>query len=865
MSTDQHRLPTTVRPSSYVLRLEPDHTSGTFAGRVAITAEVSEAVDTISLNSEQLDIDSAHLTVSDTTSDCSVETDTERQRITLDPGHKIEPGSVLIAIEFRGRFNDQLVGLYLSTFTNDDGEAASLATTQFEATHARKCFPCWDEPAAKATFEIELVIDGGHNAVSNEAEVSRVELDDGRVAIKFAPTVPMSTYLVAFVTGPIEVSPAVDVDGTPLRIVHVPGKGDLTDFALEVGAFALRYFTDYFGLPYPCSKLDLVAIPDFAFGAMENLGCVTFREALLLIDPDRSTQPELQLAVDVISHELAHMWFGDLVTMSWWNGLWLNEAFASFMEMRCTDAFRPSWDRWTDFALSRSEALTIDSLAATRPIEYEVTSPVDAEGMFDVLTYKKGAAVVRMLEQYLGEERFRAGIRRYMNTHQFGNADTSDLWDAIEAELGEPVRRIMESWIFQGGYPQLVVSDGNGGGVELTQQRMRFEGADDTQDQTWMVPVSYRRVGADDTEAGSAPEPDTPSIAKTASRLLLDADPVTVEGVGPDQPAVMNAAGTGFYRVFYPEAHRDALAAAAVDHLSPVERYALIDDTWAAVLAGQTSTPAFLNLLEAMTGESDRSVWQRIIGGFGQLRRLVTGESRERLEDIVHDALAPALAGLGLSPADDDDDRRRQLRADLVRGLGIVANDPEIQEEAKRASATGLRNPELVDSSLLAAAIDVVAASGDRADFDDFIEAWKSATTPQAELRYLGALADFPEPALVQRLYDLILDGSVRSQNAPFLLRRALINENCGHQTWDFITGHWDQLVDRFASSLIVRMVEGINTLDTEADRDAVASFFSTHEVPSGQQTLQQILERQRVRVSLRGREADNLSRFLLR
>ncbi len=869
MSSDQYRLPTTVRPSAYTIRLELDHESETFSGRVVIDAEAGNATSEFTLNSEDLTITAATASQDGDTTTCDVELDEERERLTLRSERRFQPGPLILAIEFHGRCNEQLVGPYVSHFSHADGEPAKLITTQFEATHARKCFPCWDEPAIKASFEIELIIDGDHQAVSNAPEVSRTSLDDGRVAVRFAPTIVMSTYLVAFVAGPIETTEPIDVGGVPLRVVHVPGKGALTDFALEAGAFALTYFTDYFGLPYPGDKLDLVAIPDFAFGAMENLGCVTFREALLLIDPDQATQPELQRAADVINHEIAHMWFGDLVTMSWWNGLWLNEAFATFMEMRCTDAFRPGWDRWTDFGLSRSEAFATDSLASTRPIEYEVISPVDAEGMFDVLTYEKGAAVVRMLEQYLGEDRFRDGIRRYMVEHQFANADTADLWDAVEAETGEPVRQIMESWIFQGGYPQVVVTDPadgspttGGARVELTQHRMRFQGADRSDNQYWMVPVSYRRIATDPEHGGdrSSGEPAGPSV----ERLLLDTDPATIEGIDPAHPLVVNSSGSGFYRVLYPDAHREALAAVAVDHLNPVERYALIDDTWSAVLAGQTTTPSFLTLLEAMTGESDRSVWQRLIGGYSRLRRLVDGEARERLEEITHDALAPALAGLGLSPGPDDDDRRRQLRADLVRGLGVVANDPDIQDEAKRASATGLRNPELVDSSLLAAAIDVVAAGGDEADFDDFIRAWKAATTPQSELRYLGALTDFPDPALVEQVYGLILDGSVRTQNAPFLLRRALLNEHCGHRTWQFITQHWDRLVDTFASSLIVRMLEGINALDTEADREAVAGFFSQHSVPSGQRTLQQILERQRVEVSLRQRESELLSRFLL-
>jgi puromycin-sensitive aminopeptidase len=849
VSVNSHRLPRTVVPSAYQLRLEPDLAAETFSGTVDIEARAQQPVSEIVLNSLDLTIDSATVGQSGDDIGCRATTDQDLARLTLHLDRPVAAGDLTVGIAFSAPFNEQLVGPYINRFTDDDGNEHKLVSTQFEATHARQCFPCWDEPDLKATFQIDLVIEEGHDAVSNGHEIDRRPTGDGNVVVSFAPTVKMSTYLVAFVCGPLEMTKPVDVDGIDLRVVHIPGKGNLTAFALEAGAFALRYLQEYFALPYPGTKLDLVAIPDFAFGAMENLGCVTFRESVLLIDPIRSSQPELQLVADVVAHELAHMWFGDLVTMKWWNGLWLNEAFATFMEMRCTDAFRPEWNRWTNFGLSRSQAFSTDSLGSTRPVEYEVVSPEDAEGMFDVLTYEKGAAVVRMLEQYLGEDRFREGIRRYMRKHQFANADTPDLWDALEQETGEPVRQIMDSWIYQGGHPQILAQRSKDDTMIVSQQRMRLVGGADTPEQTWSIPLRFRRITGADT-----PEP--------VERVLLEESPMTLPGTA-DHAVVLNATGSSFVRVAYQPRDLDALADRAIDTLTPVERYALIDDTWASVLAGQSTTPAFLNLLEAMTGESDRSVWRRIIGGFSQLRRLVEGEALENLEELVHDALAPVLAGLGLSPSASDDDEQRQLRSDLVRALGVIANDPEIQEESKRALAAGLRDPELVDSSLLSAAIDVVAARGDEADFDDFVAAWKSASTPQEELRFLGALCDFDDEALIGRLHNMVLDNSIRTQNSPFLLSRALRNRNQGRHTWRFIVANWDELVSMFASSHIVRMAQGIISLDNPDDEKAVAEFFATNPVPSGERTLQQILEQQRVAVALRQRESELLTRFL--
>jgi len=849
VSINDYRLPRTVIPSGYRLRLTPDLEAETFDGTVAVDAIATEAVSQIVLNSLDLSIESAMIDQDGNEISCQATTDQELGRLTLDLDEPLAVGALTVTITFSGSFNDQLVGPYISRFTGDDGTDHKLVTTQFEATHARQCFPCWDEPDLKATFQIDLVIDDGHEAVSNSHEIGREAIDGGKTVVRFAPTVVMSTYLVAFACGPLELSGPVDVDGTELRIVHIPGKAGLTSFALEVGAFALRYFQDYFALPYPGTKLDLVAIPDFAFGAMENLGCVTFRESVLLIDPNRSSQSELQLVADVINHELAHMWFGDLVTMKWWNGLWLNEAFATFMEMRCTDAFRPDWNRWTNFGLSRSQAFTTDSLGTTRPVEYEVLSPADAEGMFDVLTYEKGAAVVRMLEQYLGEDEFRDGIRRYMKNHQFANADTPDLWDALEEETGEPVRQIMDSWIYQGGHPQLVAGRADDGSMTVGQQRMRFVGGVETDDQSWTIPLRYRPISDSDESA-------------RVERVLLEDDPVLLKGTA-SCPVVLNATGSSFVRIAYRPDDLDALASRAIDSLTPVERYALVDDAWAAVLAGQSTTPAFLNLLETMTGESDLSVWRRIIAGFAQLRHLVDGDALECLEEIVHDALAPPLAGLGLTPAGSDSDEHRELRADLVRALGVLANDPDLQEESRRAVAAGLRDPELIESSLLAAAIDVVAAHGDEADFDDFIAAWKSAATPQEELRYLGALTDFDDRGLIDRFHGMVLDNSIRTQNSPFLLRRAMKNRHHGRHTWNFVADNWDRLVELFASSHLVRMAEGIVSLDTPDDERRVADFFARHPVPSGSRTLEQLLERQRVAVALRRRESESLARFL--
>src|SRR5580704_16433357 len=449
------RLPRTVEPLVYRLTLAPDLDAATFTGTAEVDVVVHEATDELVVNAIELAIDDVTLTTATgETIDATVALDEATERAMFGLATPVPPGPATLRCSFTGTLNDKLRGFYRSTFTDDAGVTHTIATTQMESTDARRAFPCWDEPDRKAVFEVTLVVADGLAAFSNSPVVDEEPADDGRRRVRFAPTMKMSTYLVAFVVGPLEATAPVDVDGVPVRVIYVPGKAHLTAPALECAAHALRFFTEYFGIGYPGDKLDLVAIPDFAAGAMENLGCVTFREAILLADPESSSRSELERLAEVVEHEIAHMWFGDLVTMKWWNGIWLNEAFATFMALCCLDDYRPDWQTFVGFSRDKGAALAIDGLHATRPIEFPVHHPDEAAAMFDVLTYEKGASVLWMLEQYLGRDRFRDGVRRYLKAHANSNTETTDLWDAIEQSAdGEPVRELMDTWIFQGGYP----------------------------------------------------------------------------------------------------------------------------------------------------------------------------------------------------------------------------------------------------------------------------------------------------------------------------------------------------------------------------------------------------------------------------
>jgi len=833
VSDNPYRLPQTVVPSRYRLVLEPDLDRATYAGSVSIDVTARDSVDVVQLNADELDI--AAVRVNGTDTPFHLEPSTER--LVLEAS--LDIGDAVIDIEFTGTINDKLRGWYRSTFKDADGVERVIATTQMQATDCRRAFPCFDEPEFKAVFEITLVIDHELLAVSNGAEASRTARGDGKDVVTFKPTMVMSTYLVAFVVGPLEATDPVDVGGVPMRVLHVPGKGHLTAFGLEIGAFALRWYQNYYGIPYPTDKLDMLALPDFAAGAMENLGCITYRESLLLADPQTATQYELQTLADVVAHEIAHMWFGDLVTMRWWNGIWLNEAFATFMEIACCDAFRPEWQRWTTFSLERSAAFETDSLASTRSVEFPVEAPEDCDGMFDVLTYQKGGSLLRMLEMYLGGEGFRQGISVYLKTHAYGNTETGDLWDAIEkVNPSVPVRALMDSWIWQPGYP-LISARLDGTSLVLAQQRFSFTETDDPT--VFVVPIHL-------------------SIDGVESKVLLDSAEAEVQLPSPDATVVVNAGGHGFMRVAYDDALRARLTGDTLASLTVIDRYNLVDDAWNAVITGRLHAAGFLTFVEAFQDGRDLAVWQAIAIGLRGLGRLVDGDAYRALQARIADLVRPVVADLGWEPATDESDLTSKLRGLLVGVLAVQGNDADAQARCRQMLADDVADPELAAAAALA-----VASTGSDADYEDYLQRFRTAATPQLKYRFMYALAEFPAQDQIDRTIDLALSGDVKTQDAPFLLNRCIANREHGAFAWERVRRQWPELVEKFPDNTIVRMVNSITMLTTPHVVADVQGFFSEHPIPQSAKTLEQLLERQRVNAELRTREAEPLSEALTR
>ena len=836
-SEADYRLPRTVIPSHYELALTPDLERATFGGHVVINVDVVEAVSKIVLNTAELTMHAAVLSNDQGRRlEATTESDEDAERTTLTLASPLDPGPWKLEISFDGILNDDLRGFYRSVYTDPDGNEKTIATTQFEATEARRAFPCWDEPDLKATFGVTLVVDDGLTVISNGAEIGREPAGDGKVSVRFADTMKMSTYLVAFIVGELDVTDTVDVDGIPLRIAFPPGKDHLTDFALDIAAHSLRYYAEYYDIPYPGGKMDKIAIPDFAWGAMENLGAVTYRETALLLDVRTATQDELMRVAEVVAHEIAHMWFGDLVTMKWWNGIWLNEAFATFASMKCVDAYRPDWKVWLTFSGGRANSMETDALAATRPIEIPVASPEEANAMFDSLTYEKGASILRMLEQYLGEDAFRLGVSNYLKENAYGNTDGEDLWSALEEASGEPVMEIMDTWIFQGGFPRVRV-EGEPGAYALAQEQFRYLGDGDQQ---WKLPVLLRS-------------------SEGNHRLLLSEDSATIDA-GDD--LVVNAGGEGFYRVAYSPELRTGIRG-RFSSLSGQERYATVSDAWADVLKGGSEAADYLSLVGALDEESEVDVWQRILSGLGELDRVVSSDVRPALQGFVRDLVSGKVGEMGWSPVEGEDDRCRKLRGVLIAALGNLGDDPATQSRARLVHEEARLDESTVDAEVADAALSIVAANGTIDDFERFIAISDESENPQEVVKYLRAAALVPGRAASEKLFQMVLAGDVRRQDSFWVVATMFGHRENGPRIWELMKENWDDLLGQMPPSTGRRILDPLPRRSEPDVAKDIEAWLADHAIMGGEKYAEQQLELLKVRVGLRERESTRLGEVL--
>jgi aminopeptidase N/puromycin-sensitive aminopeptidase len=847
------RLPTNAVPQRYTLKLTPDVKTAKFTGVETIAVSLKQPARSITLNAAEIDFQSVELTAAGKSQKATVSLDKEKQQATFAFPNQIPAGKAMLSIHYTGILNNELRGFYLSKNAGHD-----YAVTQFEPTDARRAFPGFDEPAFKAVFDVTVVAPKGDMVISNSPVQSDIPGPEaGEHTVKFYPTPRMSTYLVAFLVGDFKCASG-QADDVPIRVCSTPDKVNLTLFALKTAEFALHYYDNYFGIHYPLKKLDLIGLPDFEAGAMENFGAITFRETALLVDAKTaSIGARQQVAVD-IAHEMAHQWFGDLVTMQWWNNIWLNEGFATWMENKPVAAMHPEWKMPQVVASSEQNALNYDATATTHPIRARVAStPAEINQLFDTISYYKASDVLLMVENYLGPEMFRKGIHAYLEAHAYGNATAQDFWNAQTATSHKPVNTIMESLVTEPGEPMLTFGSPQNGEVSVRQQRF-FLNPDVKPDpkEQWTIPVCFK------TGSSAGGSQSVENEGNQHCELLSPG--VTSLKVPAASLFYANAGAKGYYRSSYPEPVYKELVARAETQLSPSERIGLTGDEWARVRSNRATVGDYLDLVLALKSDPNAVVFSNAVAGVKTIkeRLAATPEQREEIAAWIRHTFSPEYAKLGaLSPSDSPD--KRQLRAALFGLLGYYGKDQAVIAQAKQITERYLEHPEEIDPTLGQTAMSVAASIGNAALFDKLQQIYETSTNPVFQNNALRMLAEFEDPALEQRALEFAVSGKVRSQDAAIQLAIALQIPAEREQAWKFIQSHWQQVKAGLPTEMGEILVSSSGSFCTAEARDQVQDFFSTHQVNASSMSLQHAVEAINGCIELRQAQGSNLESWL--
>ncbi len=825
----QYCLPEGVSPKSYDLFFQPDLPKRSFIGKETISLKVTAPIKAIVLNGIELNIQSATLKA-DAGKPIKLKVTPEAafERIHFATGSMIQPGTYLLSINFTGILNDKLRGFYRSDFKDKKGVTHFIATTQMEPTDARRMFPCFDEPSYKATYKVTAAIDPSFVAISNSAVAEdKIDSSSHKRVMKFEATPIMSSYLLALIVGPFKSTPVAVSEGVPVKVWCVAERTKLGLYAQLVAEKLLPYYNKYFGVPYPAKKLDLIAIPDFEAGAMENLGAITFRESALLID-DKTASTDSRMEVSsIVAHEMAHMWFGDLVTMKWWDDLWLNEAFATWMATKAVDVLRPDWHEWDSFAASRSHALESDSLMSTRPIHFTVDNPLQALEMFDEITYTKGASILRMLERFVGEDTFQKGIQDYIKAHQFNNATTEELWSAIGSASKLDVSAMMKNWVLKPGYP-LVNIQKSARGLDLVQYR--FILIPPSEDQTpaktiWHAPVAFRHSQEQESE----------------KFLFEDQNATLTKPMEP--PFTANAHGDGYFRVQYTDEQIKQLAA-SIQKFDVQERLSLITDQWALCYNNKVSIESFLNLTRSYSEELDPTVIGAMVDKINGLYKFITPADRPAFATFVRGALVRQKQEFGWQPHNGESDLTALARVNVLKTLGTIGQDQAVVTKARQLFAQYVKSSSALDPNIADAVTTIVAYNGTVADYKQISKLWQAAQTPEIEKRNLSCLAMFKQPELVDQTLAMSITDKVRTQDAPRLLGRLLGQVDTSVRAFTFIEKNWAAINKRFPQNSVPQILSALAGSCTTAEQESKARVFvSNHPMPAGKRTIRKTLE----------------------
>jgi len=844
------RLAGTVTPRHYDLAFDINLAAASFTGVETIEVDLAEPSRRIVLHALEIRFTEATITAAGATQKANVSLDVPTQTAALVVPREIPRGPAQIHIRYNAALNKDLRGFYVSRANN-----RNYAVTQFESTDARRAFPCFDEPAFKATFSVTLTLDEHDTAISNGRLLSDLPGPGaGRHTLTFAESPKMSSYLVAMAVGDFACLERT-AEGIPIRICATPDKKELGRIALDAAAQILTFYNRYYSIKYPFGKLDSVAVPDFAAGAMENTAAIFYREVDLLADEKTASVENVQRIWEVLAHEMAHQWFGDLVTMRWWDDLWLNEGFATWMEKQPLAAVKPEWHMDVAAANDTQAAMNLDALASTRPIHASVETPAQLEESFDTIAYEKGGSVMRMIEGYLGADTFRKGVNAYLEKFQYGNATSQDFWTAVAAASGQPVDRILPTFVNQPGVPLLSTSlscaDGrpqiaiNVRRFVLNPATTRTTGGSGS----WQVPVC----------------PKTPAQDAGACQIVPAAASTLTVPDGCPSWAFVNGGAQGYFRTAYSPELLRAIAPDIQTHLTPPERLSLAGDEWALVRAGQHTVADFLSLAAGFGQERVVGVLDKVSEPLGFIHDyLTTDRTRPGVERFVQNLFEPLFRELGINGTGDEPDDRRALRASVIGLLGSTANDRDVAAQARHLLDQVLAGRAMLDPTAAAAVVRVAAEHGDAGLFDQLMAAAKRAESPAEHYRYLYALGDFTDPALVQRGLEYALSSELRSQDTATYLYRFLANPDTNARAWAFVKQHWSTLAPKFSIALgDVTVVRALQSFCDVKSRDDIRSFLASHKLPAASRSIDQTLERINSCVAMKDKQAPSLQSWL--
>lgn len=824
------RLPKYLRPERYKLIIKPNLESFIFEGEEVIDLVLDKAVSEIVLHSKDLKVAEAFFITSDRKNKAKkIAYDKKAETVRFSFLKKIEKGRGQLHLKFTGILNEHMRGFYRSRYVYNNQEK-HLATTQFEATDARRAFPCFDEPGAKAVFDVTIMVPRGLTAISNTIESSVSEHESGYKVVQFAPTPKMSTYLLAFIVGDFEYIEKTTKRGVKVRVFVTPGKKHQAHFALDCGVKILEFYEKYFDINYPLPILDMVAIPDFSHGAMENWGAVTYRESALLVDPKHSSASNKQWVALVIAHELAHQWFGNLVTMHWWTDLWLNEGFASYIEYLAVNQLFPHWDIWTQFAYADlGIALRLDGLKSTHPIEIKVHHPDEIGEIFDEVSYSKGASIIRMLADFLGEKDFRDGLRFYLKKHSYGNTITTDLWDALEKVSKKPVKKIMEAWTKLPGYPVLKVVQKTRG-VKLSQSRYYSSilSKNLSKDKSlWNVPIKYKKLNS-----------------KKHQKLLFTEKSKDYNSIEYEDklPIKLNSGESGFYRVDYPAQILNSFKPwIKSQKLPPIDRLGLIRDSFALSESQELPTTQALELCFSYINENDYTVWTEISSGLNLVYQLIYNQPFvKQYENFARKIFEGRATILGFKSKKGESHTTSLLRSLILNNFGTFGDIGSI----KTAKQMFLQKH--VGPDVRSVVYQLVAKNGGTAEYNKFIEKYKQETLNEEKNRLGYALASFKDKKILKNVLKFSLSTHVRLQDAPTIISGVISNPAGRILGFEFIKKNWKELNKRYPSSghMLGRMLKPLGLFSTQKDLENLKQFFKGQRTEGIKRAIEQILER---------------------